>query len=393
MILIDIILGCLIGFIFGLFPNIHINTLAYIFLLFGILNLFPNKFYLFLSIAIASLVTNYIPTTFFGVPNPENIMFMFPAQKLFLKGEGKKAIFLGLVGSFFGMFFSIIFFPLLFLLFSSLFNFHIFIALGIILVLFLFIYDNSNTKQRIISFCIIFISGLLGIFTLKYNYFSFDTLFVCVFGLFALPMLIYSVYQKPVYIIQKNNLCKISFKKSVFFGFLGSLVSLFIILIPSFSSSQASTLVSKFKKLSSNEYLLIFSSISISALLFSFFLAINFFKPRLGYIAILLNNSILPINFDYFLFSLSSLLSCVFIILIILFFLDKIIYFINSFNIYKLNFIILIFSIIIVFLISGFKSLPLLILSTAIGFLPLIFNKSRIILMSYIMIPTLLFYI
>jgi TctA family transporter len=206
-------------------------------------------------------------------------------------------------------------------------------------------------------------------------------------------MLIYSVYQKPVYIIQKNNLCKISFKKSVFFGFLGSLVSLFIILIPSFSSSQASTLVSKFKKLSSNEYLLIFSSISISALLFSFFLAINFFKPRLGYIAILLNNSILPINFDYFLFSLSSLLSCVFIILIILFFLDKIIYFINSFNIYKLNFIILIFSIIIVFLISGFKSLPLLILSTAIGFLPLIFNKSRIILMSYIMIPTLLFYI
>ncbi len=394
MIIIDILLGCLLGIILGLIPNIHINIGSYVFLAVGLFTIFPDKFYLFLSIAIAQLITSYIPTTMFGVPNTENIMFIFPAQRYFAKGEAKQAIFLSLLGSLFGAVSAIILLPLLYLLFSVLFNFHIFIYLAITFVLLFFIFQEENIKQKLVVLSIIILSGLLGVLTLKFNYFYKDPLIICVTGLFALPMLIRSLFDKTQVIKQKTTITSFPKLKGVILSFFGALSSLLIILIPSFSSSQAATIVSVInQKLKQSEYLVIFSSISISALIFSFFLAINFFKPRLGYIAILLVEKQIPQNINYFVFIVCILLSCALTILVILLIINFIINFINRTNLRILNIFVLVITIGIVMYISNFKPILLLVVSTMIGYLPIQFNKSRVILMAYIMVPTILFYI
>ena len=393
MIFVDIILGIVIGFVFGLIPNLHINILGYVFLLTSFFTIFPNHFILFLCVGLSHLITSYIPTALFGIPSESTIMHIFPLLKFFQKGESKTGIFLCLVGSFFGAIFSVILLPFLFLLFSVFFQIYWFIALAILIVLLLFIFQEKSLRARAIMLFIVCASGALGIFTLKYNFFFKDPLIVCVSGLFAFPILIVSLFNKDSFVQQSKEVKKIP-KRFVFNSFIGSLSALFIILIPSFSSSQAGTIVNKFlKKLKNSEYIILYSSRSISAFIFSIYLAISFFKPRLGYIAILQNTNLLPHTYNFFYDSLIIVVCVCLVILLIYLFIDKIIDFVNTSNLFILNFIILIISLVIVIGFAGLNSIPLLLLSISVGFIPIVFNKPKIALMAYIMLPTLLFYI
>lgn len=393
--LLDIFLGVLLGIVFGLIPSLHINFISFLFLSFSFFLIFPDKFYFFLSLSISQLITSYLPQTFLSVPNVENIMSLFPLHRLFLKGKAHFAIFLCFIGSLFGALFAILLLPLLFLLFTSLVGFNYFISFVILFVIFSFIFQEEKRKDKLIVIFIILSSGLLGILTLKYNISIKEPLFVCVIGLFSLPMLVRSIFEKKIKIKQEIE-TKLVFPKikSIIYSFIGSLSALFIILVPSLSSSQAGTIVSRIKRnLSSEEYIVLFSSISISALIFSFFLASYFFKPRLGYVAILLLENQIPFKTNIFLFIIAIILSVSLTILIINSFLENIIIFINKQNLKIVNIIILCIIIIFVIFVSKIKSLPILFLSFLIGYLPIRYNKSRVILMCYIMIPTLLFYI
>lgn len=394
--ILDIVLGVIVGFLFGLIPTLHINFVSQLFLLLGLFVVFPDKFYFFLSIAIAQQVTSYIPQTFFSVPNTENIMALFPLHRLFLKGEALLALFLTFIGSFFGALFAILLLPFLFLLFSSLIGFNYFVSFAIIFTLLSFLYFEKSLKGRLIILFIILSAGCLGLLTLKYNVSLKEPLFVCVVGLFTLPLLLKSIFEKKKRVIQRTNLKKLNLKtkKSILLSFFGTLASLLIILVPSFSSSQASTIVSRIKRnLSSKEYIILFSSVSMSALIFSFFLAMFFYKPRLGYVAILLLENQIPPRQEIFLFIITILISLSLILLILNSLIKEITMFINKINLNKANISILIIACLLVFFISNPFSILILILSTLIGYVPIHYQKSRVILMAYIMIPTLLFYI
>ncbi len=394
MYLIEIIIGVLLGFVIGLIPSIHINTISYFFLFIGGYNLFYNNSFFFISLAVSQLVTSYVSISVFGVPNDSTIMHLFPLQRLAKEGQLKKGIYLCLVGSFFGGLFSLLLFPILFLLFSALFNFNLFIYGLIILILIMFIILEKNIKKRIGILAIIIFSGTLGILTLKYNYFLSEPLMVCVVGLFAFPFILESIFSKNRFVKQKDEDLQINLKDTGVSSFLGTLGAMFMIIVPSFSSSQASLLLSKIKqKLNSEEYLLIFSSVAISSLFFSFFLAINFYKPRLGYIAILLSNNILGKSISNFNLAITLFLSLCLSILLLSFTYKQIVDWITRFNFKLISVILLLFISILIILLFGMKAIPLLILSTSIGFLPLVFGVDRVILMSYIMIPTILFYV
>lgn len=391
----QIFLGIFLGIILGFVPSLHINFIAYIFLNISFFLIFPDNFFLFLSLSIAHTITSYLPQTFFSVPNTENIMSLFPLHRMFLERKAYFAIFLCFVGSFFGSVFALFFLPLLYLLFSSLIGFNYFVSFAIIFTFLSFIYFEKNTKDKIIVLFILLSSSLLGLLTLKYNFFTKEPLFVCVMGLFTFPLLLKSIFEKPASVFQETRSdFSFSLKKSFILSVIGSLSSLFIILVPSFSSSQASTIVSRFKReLSSQEYVVLFSSITISALIFSYFLSMFFYKPRIGYYAILLSENLVLKKSDLVLFIVSVLLTVAITILILNSILKNIIIFINSQNLNKLNIIIFFICLMFVLIVSDFKSIPVLLLSIVIGFLPLLYNKSRVLLMAFIMFPTLLFYL
>jgi len=392
MLILEIVVGAFFGFLLGLIPNLHINTIGFLFVLIGFLKIFPQNIYLFLSIAVSQLVTSFVPSCLFGIPNDQTILTIFPAHRLFLKGKSKLAIFLCMVGCLLGTFFSLSLLPLLFLLFNVLGNFSFFIYSIILIVLLLFIVESKGINKKLAAASIIIVSGALGILTLKTTYFLKEPLLVCIFGLFAAPFLLISIFNNQKKIFQEKTIPKTPI--SIFISILGVFSSMFIILIPSFSSAQAGLIVSKIKhKLSSNEYLILFSSISISTVIFSFFLAFTFFKSRLGYIVVLRSFDILSATIDWVVFYLVVVVSVCLSVFFVLLFLDDFIFFVNISNHRSINIFIFLISFSIVVAISGVESIIFLLLSILIGFLPIIFNIRRVILMSYIMIPTLLYYI
>ncbi len=392
MLIFEIFLGTLFGFLLGLIPNLHINTIGFLLFSISFFSLFPNHLFFFISIATSQLITSFIPSCLFGVPNDQTILTIFPTHKLFLEGKAKLAILLCMIGCFFGLFFSLALLPLLFLLFNVLGHFFFFIYSVIIFVLVAFVFEEKSLKEKLVVLSIIIISGSLGILTLKTSFFLKDPLLVCIFGLFASPFLLIACFKDQSKIIQKKEVPKIN--SSPIISLLGAFSSMFIILIPSFSSAQAGLIVSKIKtNLSSNEYIVLFSSIALSSLIFSFFLAFSFLKSRLGYIVVLRSVNIIFNKVDWVVFCLVVIISSSLAIFLVLLFIDDIIFLINRFNLKYINIGVFIFSIIIIIRISGYSSIFFLILSILIGFLPIIFNKRRVILMSYIMIPTLLYYI
>ena len=163
MILLEIMLGVICGFIIGLIPNMHLNTLSYFLLLVGFYNLFYSNSFFFISLAISQTITSYIPTTIFGIPTSESVMHLFPLQKLALDGRAKTGIYLCLIGSFFGGVIALFFLPILYFSFAILFNYNLFIYGCIILILFLFVLQEKNLKNKFVVMCVIIFSSTVGI--------------------------------------------------------------------------------------------------------------------------------------------------------------------------------------------------------------------------------------
>jgi len=394
ILILQLIAGTLLGFLVGLIPSVHINTIAFIFAVIGVFNYFPDSFYFFFAVALSQLVSSFVPACLFGTPNESNLMSVFPAQRLFLQGKAKLAIILCMNGLLFGAVFSLILMPVLYLLFSVIFTEGWFIAIVIFLMLFVFVFSENGIKNKLIVILIITLSGLLGIFTLKQVYFLKNPLVVCIPCLFAIPTLLLSFFESPAIIKQQQEVSDIPAKKSILFSISGAIASMFAILIPTFSSSQAALIISKIKKrISTEEYLLVFSSIAICTLIFSFCLAIYFSKARLGYISAIMSSGFLPVHIDFLVAGISVLFVTSLSIFFVISLLDGVVNFVNKVSLRLINFIIIFIFLITAILLSGSCSIPFIILSTAIGFLPVLFSKSRVILMAYLMVPTLLFYI
>ena len=103
-------LGILAGTFTGLIPGIHTNTLAVILLaLLGYLSSIPV---LVLAVFLISMVIthsflDFIPSIFFGAPEPATALSVLPGHNLLLKGEGYKALKLTVIGGLGGFLFAL----------------------------------------------------------------------------------------------------------------------------------------------------------------------------------------------------------------------------------------------------------------------------------------------
>jgi len=186
------------------------------------------------------------------------------------------------------------------------------------------------------------------------------------------------------------------FKQIVYLSFLGTLFSSTIAIFPSLSPGLAMTFANTFKEnKSSKETVVLFSSILSSVLLIYFFLAVVFNKSRIGFISFLQINNILPkVVF-------ADVLQLAFVFLIVVgltvtlayFCLDSIFIELNKLDKKTVLFFVLMFSLFIVFVFSGMGGLFLVVVSGGIGFLPIVYNKNRLALMSYLILPTILFFV
>ena len=171
-------IGILLGTISGIIPGVHANTLAGVLLSFqvALLSLFGP-----LALAgamFAALITHTfvdsIPSTFLGVPDADTSLAVLPAHALCLEGNGEEAVRIAALGSACAMIIAVPLSIVCFFLLPALqpyFDWWI----GILLV--------ASVGYMVISsecpgwgLALFLVSGVLGIFALRYAFLSWHTL-------------------------------------------------------------------------------------------------------------------------------------------------------------------------------------------------------------------------
>ena len=398
MFLIDVIAGILFGFTLGLIPSLHINLIGYFFSLFGMFVFFKNHLYFFFSLCISQTLTSIVPSFLFYAPTPDTLISPFLGQLESPKIALLEYFSLSFFGFLLGAFFAVLFLPIFYLLFVMFSDFYILIFIVLLLVLIFLIFQENYWQSCGLVFSIVVFSGVLGIFTLKYNFFFKEPLIPCIFGLFAFPNILVILFSdsKGQEKLSPSVQEIISFKDIVNSSFLGALFSSTISIFPSLSPGLAMSFASFFqKKISSKKTIVMFSSILSSVLLIYFFLSVVFNKHRLGFLSMLSTNQIFPkmVLSDIFFMSFVFLLVVGLTVFIIYSSIDTIIFFLNRFDKRNILFCVSTFSILLIFWFCGLAGVFLLLVSTAIGFLPIVYNKNRLALMSYLIIPTVLFFV
>ena len=241
--------GILAGIITGLTPGLHINTIAILALgIYRTNDIDPLLLSCFIiAMSTAHSFLDFIPSIFFGVPDPATALTVLPTHKMLFKGKGYEALTLSVIGGLFGMVILIFFLITIASLITPAYA-KIKPMIPYLLILAISFIILKGTKRRA-SLFIFIISGLLGTIALEAyminsNYIMFP-LFAGLFGMSNILMSFSNISAIPK---QKTDI-KIRLKgtfKSSAAGFAGGLVAG---IIPGLGSSQSAMLVQHLGKM------------------------------------------------------------------------------------------------------------------------------------------------
>ncbi|NLX50456.1 MAG: hypothetical protein GXY82_11445 [Methanospirillum sp.] len=243
------IVGVVLGALSGLAPGIHANTLAAALLAAGtgfsaVLGEEALAAAMFAALITHSFLDN-IPSTFLGVPEADTVLSVLPAHALCLEGRGEEAVRCSAIGSALAMVFGV---PLSLVCVLVLPPLQPVLdwAIGILLVAvaaYLILSSDSVPWS-----CGIFaVSGLLGLFALRYGFLAWHALgdgavlMPLLTGLFGLPVLLTAAHgtipeqrfdgiSVPARLLSRHSL-------------LGTLAGLFVGWLPGLSNATANSLI------------------------------------------------------------------------------------------------------------------------------------------------------
>lgn len=322
---------------------------------------------------------SFIPSTFLGVPEESTSLGVLPAHKLLMKGRGYEAVWLATLGGFLTSICAIVFFPVI-LLFSGLYPFVEYIIPAL---LFLILLSMLYTERKSLhSAVVILLSGLLGYLCLSL---SSGMIFPLLAGAFGLSSIIISLGSKSRVPIQNKVVLKEKISKSV--PFVSFFSSFLVAFLPGVSSSIAALLSRLFKKFTDREYLVLLGGINTCVTFLSVISVYLIGRARSG-LAIAVRDYASP---DFFILSIPLFLISVsfgtFSTLILARFVSGKI---NKIKYASMNYFALFFTILLVFLLTGWLGLLVLTTSTALGLITALFGVKRINCMASLIIPTLL---
>lgn len=391
-----ILIGVFLGMITGLLPGIHINLI-------GILILsqivFISKFFsltqiiiIIIAMGITHTFLDFIPSIVFGIPDSETALSTLPSQRMILEGKGYEAIIFSATGSLVGVFSTLIFIPIIFFViknyYSLIKNSIIFILVSVVIILILT--EKTLSKKLWATFIVLLSSGL-GILTLN-NIFVKEPLLVLFSGLFAFPAIIFALFSKTKFKKQEFKKIKIPLLNSLKLMPISFFSSFLCTVSPGIGNAQAATLSTIFfKNLNSKMYLIVTSSINSISFVISILVLYLIGKKRNGSMIIISNlqSSFSFSNIMFFIFIMLFVAIIGFFITIIIgkFILKKI----SNINLFYINIVLLIFLFSVIFFLTNWFSILILLTSISLGILTLNLNIRRVHLMSVLIIPIIFF--
>jgi putative membrane protein len=260
--------GIVLGTISGLVPGIHSNTLAGIaaalsvplILVFGI----DGVCAMIVSMMIVHTFVDAVPSTFLGVPDPDTVLSVLPAHKLCLQGSGQGAVRVSALGSLWGFILCLPLFAL-FVLFLPMVQGYVDWGIGLVILLaagLLIVFSKAPAW----SFAVFMVSGILGIYAMRFSYFSVgvfgigESLLPLLTGLFGIPVLLTSMKSVTKPAAQSFSGLLISPKQILRNGIKGAAAGAIVGWLPGFSSGTANALLalgrsSDLEKTDPREYL------------------------------------------------------------------------------------------------------------------------------------------
>lgn len=395
-ILLAIFLGNLIGVFTGLIPGIHVNLIGVFLISLSSTFLFNiNPLYLVIfivAIAITHIFIDFIPSIFLGCPDTDTELSVLPGHELLKKGYGYEAIMLAAYGSLFGVFILILIAYPSMLFFTKIYEItkniipYILIAVSGILILI--------ERKKGSALLVFLLTGILGFGVLNLQNLK-EPLLPLLTGLFGSSMIIMSIKNKPEIPEQKTNF---QFeKKKIIKPVLGALISSPLCgFLPALGSGQAAILgqtIINSNKNDSKGFLILLGAVNILVMGFSFITLYLLSKTRTG-AAYAIEQLLGSLSIQI----LILILIAVLLSGIIAFFITKSLAKLFSKKITQINYpllskIALIILAIIVFLVSGFLGLLILIISTLTGIYCISLEVKRTNMMGCLLIPTILFYL
>ncbi len=177
-ILLGTLIGVLLGTISGIIPGIHANTLAGLLLslqaaLLSVLGPVALACALF-SALITHTFVDAIPSTFLGIPDADTSLAVLPAHALCLEGNGEEAVRVAALGSACSLVIAVPISLLCFFLLPALQPyFDWWIGILLVAVVGYMIVSGDAPGWGLAVFCV---SGILGLFSLRYAYLGWHTL-------------------------------------------------------------------------------------------------------------------------------------------------------------------------------------------------------------------------
>ena len=352
----------------------------------------PTAVILVTSGVINSFV-NFIPSILLGAPEESTVLGVLPGHKLLLEGRGFEAIKLCVIGSLGGVLFSILTLPLFVLFIPVLYEFirpHVhWLLIAVIGYLIL----TERGKNKFFALGIFILSGILGLIIL--NNFSDAALFPLLTGLFGLPLLLISIFQKTK-IPEKFSLKEEKIDRKNLFSCIsiGSLAGILAGLLPGIGATQSTILTQQAfgkRKEDGREFLISIGAITTCDIIYSILALYLIGNARSG-IAIGVSK-LLEVGFSETLIFIAFIIISAGIATFVTLKMTKIsLNFLKKIDYQKLCLYTSIFLFVLTIIFSGLIGILILVVSIAIGLIPNYLGVRRTYSMGCLILPTILFF-
>ena len=390
--------GVILGTLSGLIPGLHTNTFAAVIsaasvplaLVFGA----DAICCLLVSCMIVHTFLDAVPSTFIGVPDADTVLSVLPAHRLYLSGKGEEAVRLSALGSLWGFVYAMPLFAAFYFV-LPMFQTEIDWAIGLVILTaagLLIVFS----KTPFWALMLFLVSGFLGIFSMRFSYFSYgafgagEVLLPLLSGLFGIPVLLHALRAEPQTVEQSFSGLFVSKKETAVNTIKGTLAGAIVGWLPGFSSGTANALLAFHKSgdYESNPrgYLLSTSAANTANAVLGLAALYAVGRMRSGALAAVAE---FPLPNIFMLLAAAGASAAAAYMLTVLF--AKTGKYVAKVNQKMLSASVLIFLIILTAVFCGPFGLMILILSTAVGWLPAKLGIPRFYCMGAVMLPVMLF--
>ena len=390
-IIIALIVGIIAGTLTGLIPGIHINLVGIFLVSLSasfLSSLNPVYLIIFIaSMAITHTFIDFIPSIFLGCPDTDTELSVLPGHELLKKGQGYEAIILTCYGSLAAIFILILIsFPSI-LMISKTYDFIKILIPGLLILTSFFLI--SLEKKRFSALFVFLLTGFLGLCVLNLPSLK-EALLPLLTGLFGGSMLLISIKNKTQIPKQKITKPKTKLLRPIIGALIASPLCSFL---PGLGSGQAAIIGNTISRTNKKGFLVLLGATNTLVMGFSFISLYVISKTRTG-AAVAMQEIIGNLSGKILILILttaviSGIISFFLTIFLAKFFLQKI----EKINYTFLSLITLAILAIIVFLVSGFIGLAVLIVSTITGIYCISLGVRRTNMMGCLLIPTIILYL